>query len=150
MLLSLAASVQVNEVLQLTLGRKPALANRLMTIDTSSLSFDFFDIGKATDCEVCSDPKLYKPSGSNNLRVTQLCSQSFNISPEKMMNIDLDILADKLDSDYSVKRMKRFLIVEPSDGVKITIMRAGNIVVKGIASAAEATKIFQEIIGPIS
>ncbi|MFW9812017.1 MAG: ThiF family adenylyltransferase [Candidatus Thorarchaeota archaeon] len=149
-LLSLAASIQVNEVLQLTLGREPALANRLMTIDTSSMSFDFFDIGKATDCEVCSDPKIYKPSGSNEIRVTQLCSQSYNIAPEKLMNIDLEELANKLEKKYSVKRMKRFLVVETSDDVRITIMRAGNLVVKGIATADEATKIFHDIIGPSS
>ena len=149
MLLSLAASVQVNEVLQLALGRELALANRLMTIDTSSLSFDFFDIGKATDCEVCSDPDIYKPSGTNELRVTQLCSQSFNISPEKLMNLDLEKLADQLEKTYSVKRMKRFLVVETSDDVKITVMRAGTLVVKGIANADEAKNLFQEIIGPI-
>ncbi|MGY5865246.1 MAG: HesA/MoeB/ThiF family protein [Candidatus Thorarchaeota archaeon] len=149
MLLSLAASVQVNEVLQLALGRETALANRLMTIDTSSLSFDFFGIGKATDCEVCSDPVMYKPSGTNELRVTQLCSQSFNISPEKLLNLDLEKLADQLEKTYSVKRMKRFLVVETSDDVKITIMRAGNLVVKGITNADEAKNLFQDIIGSI-
>jgi adenylyltransferase/sulfurtransferase len=146
MLLSLAASVQVNEVMQLVLGRNPALANRLMTIDTSSLSFDFFDIGKADDCEVCSDPVMYKPSGSKELRVTLLCSQSYNIASEKIMKLDLEALADKLEKKYSVKRMKRFLVVETPDDIKITIMPAGNLVVKGIASAEEATKLFQDII----
>lgn len=146
MLLSLAASVQVNEVLQLALGRDPALADRLMTIDTATLSFDFFDIGKATDCEVCSDPVMYKPSGTNELRVTQLCSQSFNVAPEKMMNLDLESLATRLEKKYAVKRMKRFLVVETPEDIKITIMPAGNLVVKGIASVDEATKLFQDII----
>lgn len=146
MLLSLAASVEVNEVLQLALGREPALANRLMTIDTGTLSFDFFDIGKATDCEVCSDPVKYTPSGSNELRVTQLCSQSFNIAPEKMMNLDLESLASKLEKKYSVKLMKRFLVVDTPSEIKITIMPAGNLVVKGVSNADEATKLFHEII----
>ena len=146
MLLSLTASVEVNEVLQLALGREPALANRLMTIDANTLSFDFFDIGKATDCEVCSNPVKYTPSGSNELRVTQLCSQSFNIAPEKMMSLDLESLAGKLETRYSVKRMKRFLVVETPSEIKITIMPAGNLVIKGISSADEAIKLFHEII----
>jgi adenylyltransferase/sulfurtransferase len=147
MLLSLAASVQVNEVFQLALGRNPALTNRLMTIDTASLSFDFFDIGKATDCNVCSDPVKYTPSGSNELRVTQLCSQSFNVAPEKMMNLDLASIADRLEKKkYSVKRMQRFLVVETPDNIKITIMPAGNLVIKGIASVDEATNLFQDIL----
>lgn len=146
MLLSLAASIQVNEVLQIALNREPALANQLMTIDTASLSFDFFDIGKAADCEVCSDPVMYKPSGANDVRVTQLCSQSFNVAPEKMMSLNLEVLADRLEKNYTVKRMKRFLVVETLDEVKITIMPAGNLVIKGIASADEATKLFEEIV----
>jgi adenylyltransferase/sulfurtransferase len=149
-LLSLAASIQVNEVLKLTLGTEPVLANRLMTIDTSSLSFDFFDIGKATDCEVCSDPVMYQPSGTNEIRVTQLCSQSYNIAPEKLMNIDLEELANRLERKHSVKRMKSFLIVKTSENIKITIMRAGNLVVKGISTADEASKIFEDIIGSVS
>ncbi|MHA1950233.1 MAG: HesA/MoeB/ThiF family protein [Candidatus Thorarchaeota archaeon] len=146
MLLSLAATVQVNEVLQLALGRDPALANRLMTIDTATLSFDFFDIGKATDCSVCSAPVKYKPSGTNELRVTQLCSQSFNIAPEKMMSLDLVSLADRLEKKYSVKRMQRFLVVETPSNIKITIMPAGNLVIKGISSVDEATNLFQDIL----
>ncbi|MFW9807793.1 MAG: ThiF family adenylyltransferase [Candidatus Thorarchaeota archaeon] len=145
-LLSLAASVQVNEVLQLALDREAALANRLMTIDTSSLSFDFFDIGKATDCKVCSEPVKYSPSGANELRVTQLCSQSFNIAPEKLMSLNLETLADKLESSYTVKRMKRFLVIETPTEIKITIMPAGNLVVKGVSTAEEATKLFHDII----
>ncbi|MHA2046278.1 MAG: HesA/MoeB/ThiF family protein [Candidatus Thorarchaeota archaeon] len=146
MLLSLAATVQVNEVLQLALGRDPALANRLMTIDTATLSFDFFDIGKATDCSVCSAPVKYKPSGTNELRVTQLCSQSFNIAPEKMMSLDLVSLADRLEKKYSVKRMQRFLVVKTPNNIKITIMPAGNLVIKGISSVDEATNLFQDIL----
>ncbi|MFW9893330.1 MAG: ThiF family adenylyltransferase [Candidatus Thorarchaeota archaeon] len=145
-LLSLAASAQVNEVLQLALDREAALANRLMTIDTSSLSFDFFDIGKATDCKVCSEPVKYSPSGANELRVTQLCSQSFNIAPEKLMSLNLETLADKLESSYTVKRMKRFLVIETPTEIKITIMPAGNLVVKGVSTAEEATKLFHDII----
>jgi adenylyltransferase/sulfurtransferase len=43
-LLTIAASVQVREAVLLATGREPRLANRLMFIDLTSLSFDFFDI----------------------------------------------------------------------------------------------------------
>ena len=147
MLLSIAASIEVNEALKLTLGREPDLANRLMTIDTSNLSFDFFDIGKASDCSVCSQPQKHRDRKQSELTVTQLCSQSFNVSPGKLLKLDLDKLATKLDSDYSVRRRKRFLVVNLDNEIRMTIMPAGNVVVKGVASAAEASKLFQEIIG---
>lgn len=146
-LLSFAASVEVNEALKIALGREPDLVNRLMTIDVSTLSFDFFDIGKAVDCEVCSQPQKENEKRSNELRVTQLCSQSFNISPGKLLKLNLDALASKLDSSYSVERRKRFLIVTIAPETKVTVMPAGNLIVKGVANAEAATKIFQEIIG---
>ena len=49
-LLSLVAAVEVNEAIRIATGKVPILENRLMTIDSSSLTFDFFDIGKAEDC----------------------------------------------------------------------------------------------------
>jgi adenylyltransferase/sulfurtransferase len=146
-LLSFAAAVQVNETLKIALGREPDLVNRLMTIDTSTLSFDFFDIGKASDCVVCSQPQKEPVKRSSELRVTMLCSQSFNISPGKLLKLNLDTLASKLESSYSVERRKRFLIVNIDPETKVTIMPAGNLIVKGVANAEAATKIFQEIIG---
>ena len=146
-LLSIAAAVEVNEALKLALGRTPDLMNRLMTIDTSTLSIDFFDIGKAEDCEVWSQPQKKATEKKNELSVTQLCSQSFNISPGKTLNLDLDTLASNLDSMYSVQRRKRFLIVHVDDNIRVTVMPAGNLIVKGIATAEEATKLFQDIIG---
>ncbi len=147
MLLSIAASIEVNEALKLALGREPDLANRLMTIDTSNLSFDFFDIGKAADCSICSQPQKHPDRKQTELTVTQLCSQSFNVSPGKLLKLDLDSLATKLDSDYSVRQRKRFLVVNLDNEIRMTIMPAGNVVVKGVASADEASKLFQEILG---
>jgi len=149
-LLSIAASIEVNEALKLALGREPDLANRLMTIDASTLSFDFFDIGRAADCDACSQPKTAPVSRQNELTVTQLCSQSFNVSPRKLQKIDLESLAKQLDSEYSVKRMKRFLVVNVNKEIRVTIMPGGNIVVKGVTSTAEASRLFREIIGDVN
>jgi molybdopterin/thiamine biosynthesis adenylyltransferase len=146
-LLSLAASVEVNEALKLALGRQPDLANRLMTIDTGTLSIDFFDIGKAVDCELCSKPQKKPVEKKSELSVTQLCSQSFNVSPGKLLKLDLDALANTLASSYSVERRKRFLIIEVNNEIRVTVMPAGNLIVKGVASADDATKLFEDIIG---
>jgi adenylyltransferase/sulfurtransferase len=146
-LLSFAAAVEVNEVLKLALGREPDLVNRLMTIDTSSLSFDFFEIGKAADCDVCSKPLKESTKRGKEFRVSQLCSQSFNVSPGKLLKLNLDSLASKLDSSYTVERRKRFLIVNVDPEIRVTIMPAGNIIVKGVADAETATKLFQDILG---
>jgi adenylyltransferase/sulfurtransferase len=146
-LLSFAAAVEVNETLKITLGREPDLANRLMTIDTGTLSFDFFDIGKAADCDVCSHPPKEPKQKRRELTATQLCSQSYNVSPGRIMTLNLDTLASKLESEYTIDRRKRFLIVKVDSDIKVTIMPAGNLIVKGVTTAEAATKIFHDMIG---
>ncbi len=146
-LLSFAASVEVNEALKLALNRGPDLANRLMTIDTSNLSFDFFDIGKAADCLVCSQPQMKQEKKENELSVTRLCSQSYNISPGKILKLDLEAVANNLEASYDVERRKRFLIVNIGHEIRVTVMPAGNLIVKGVNSAEAATKLFHEIVG---
>jgi len=109
--------------------------------------FDFFEIGRAADCEVCSQPQKIPINKQAELSVTQLCSQSFNVSPGKLLKLDLDALAKRLDLDYTVNRRKRFLIVNVSEEIRVTIMPAGNVVVKGVASSGEATKLYRDMIG---
>ncbi|TFF91970.1 HesA/MoeB/ThiF family protein [Candidatus Thorarchaeota archaeon] len=53
--LSLTTSIQVQETILQVTGREPHLANRLMAIETSTLSFDTFEIGRAEDCPECSE-----------------------------------------------------------------------------------------------
>ena len=146
-LLSIAAAVEVNEALKLALGRKPDLADHLMTIDTSTLSFDFFDIGKAVDCEVCSNPQSHSFAKKISVNATQLCSQSYNVSPGRVMQLNLNSLAKSLESQYSVELRKRFLIVNVTDEIRLTIMPSGNIIVKGVSRPEDATKLFNDIIG---
>jgi molybdopterin/thiamine biosynthesis adenylyltransferase len=144
--LSIAASVEINEAIKLALGREPDLANRLMTIDTSSLSFDFFDIGRATDCDVCSHPQIEPSQNRKELGVIQLCSRSYNVSPTKPLELDLDSLAKKLDSSYSVDRKTRFIVVRIDPEIRVTIMSAGNLIVKGVNSADAAARLFHDLI----
>jgi len=99
-LLSLAAAVEVNEAVRLATGREPTLGNRLMTIDSGSLTFDFFDIGKSDDCPICSKSGKSTIVKTNEISVTQLCSQSYNISPPTIGKINLEKISKKLEETY--------------------------------------------------
>jgi adenylyltransferase/sulfurtransferase len=52
-LLSVVAGIEARECLLLAIGRKPNLAGRLMTIDISTLSADFFEFARLENCPVC-------------------------------------------------------------------------------------------------
>ena len=145
-LLSLAAAVEVNEAVRLGTGREPILANRLMTIDSGSLTFDFFDIGKSDECPICSKPTQVNVSRKCELSVTQLCSQSYNISPPKIERLDLDMLAQRLEQSYSIKSNNKSILITLTSGEKITLMASGSAIIKGVDTADAAIRLYELII----
>jgi len=145
-LLSLAAAVEVNEAIRLAVGKEPILGNRLMTIDSGSLTFDFFDIGKSDDCPVCSKIGQSAIAKTDEIVVTQLCSESYNISPSKIGNLDLKKIAQKLDQLYSVTSLGRSIIVKLENGEKITLMASGSAIIKGVDTADNALRLYELIL----
>lgn len=148
-LLSLAAAVEVNEAIRLATGREPTLGNRLMTIDSGSLTFDFFDIGKSDDCPICSKPGESTIAKTNEISVTQLCSQSYNISPPTIENLDLKDLAMKLEETYSVKSAGRSILIKTRRGEKVTLMSSGSAIIKGVDTADDALRLYELILKEI-
>ena len=145
-LLSLAAAVEVNEAIRLGIGVKPVLANRLMTIDSSILSFDFFDIGRVTTCPQCSSSRTDDKMMEENLTVHTLCSQSFNVSPPSMMDLNLEEIAKEQETQNIVKLSKKFLVVQKPSGSKITLMSSGSAIIKGVNTADEAVRLYEDIL----
>lgn len=145
--LSLAAAVEVNEAIRLAIGHEPILGNRLMTIDSGSLTFDFFDIGKSEECPICSKSEPASAVKTNEITVTQLCSQSYNISPPQIERFDLNNLAQKLRGSYSVKSTERVMIVTVASGERITLMASGSAIIKGVDTAEEAIRLYELILG---
>lgn len=145
-LLSLAAAVEVNEAVLLATGQKPTLENRLMTIDSGTLSFDFFDIGKSDECPVCSKSVRADIVKTNDITATQLCSQSFNVSPPKIGKLDLIEIAQGLDPSYSIKSTERSVIVNLASGEKITLMLSGSAIIKGVDTAEDAIRLYKLIL----
>ncbi|MGY5873254.1 MAG: HesA/MoeB/ThiF family protein [Candidatus Thorarchaeota archaeon] len=145
-LLALAAAVEVNEAIRLATGREPTLGSRLMTIDSGSLTFDFFDIGRSQDCPVCSKSTKTEVAKTNEITATQLCSQSFNISPPRMEKLDLTKLVKKIDRSYTTKSTSRSVLVTLESGETITLMSSGSAIVKGVDTAEEAIRLYELIL----
>ncbi len=145
-LLSLAAAVEVNEAILLATGQKPTLENRLTTIDSGTLTFDFFDIGKSDECPVCSKTVQSKAAEANDITATQLCSQSFNVSPVKIGKLNLNEIAQNLNQSYSIKITERSVLVNLASGEKITLMSSGSAIIKGVDTAEDAIRLYNLIL----
>ncbi|TFG30797.1 HesA/MoeB/ThiF family protein [Candidatus Thorarchaeota archaeon] len=144
-LLAITASIEVNEALFLATGREPLLANRLMTIDSDTLSFETFDISQSKTCVVCSNQREILEEKKEGLYVKKLCSMSFNITPPKLENIDLGKISLRLSKSYPVTQAGRFIIINVSSEEKITLMSSGSAIVKGVKTADDAVRLYQLI-----
>jgi adenylyltransferase/sulfurtransferase len=146
-MLSVAGSIEVQEALLVVIGRQPQLSGRLMSIDMNSLSFDFFQIERAQDCPVCSVPGKIPKTKAGSSVVTMLCSGSFNVSPVSRAVVDLAAAADRARRQHRVIQAPAFLRVDADSGAQITLMKNGNAIVKGVNTAEEALKFYQDIVG---
>ncbi|UCE09606.1 MAG: HesA/MoeB/ThiF family protein [Candidatus Thorarchaeota archaeon] len=144
-LLSIAASIEVREAVLLATGKEPKLMNRLMTVDIDDLSFDFFDITKSETCPTCSVLTPEIPKATNKPRVIMLCSGNYSVTPTEMLTLDLDSIAERIGSRFTVTRRKRFLQIETESGPSVTLMRRGSAVVKDVKSPEEALETYLEI-----
>lgn len=144
-MLSVAASIEVQEALLVVIGRLPQLAGRLMSIDMNSLSFDFFQIERIQDCPICSVPKKAPKMKVESPVVTMLCSGSFNVSPATGAVLDVAAVADRMRRKHKVVQAPAFVRVDADSGAQITLMKNGNAIVKGVSTPEEALRFYQEI-----
>jgi adenylyltransferase/sulfurtransferase len=145
-LLYITASVEVREALLIVLGRQPLLKGRVMTIDITSLDFDFFDIGRMDDCPVCTVSSTRYPIESKGPSVTVLCSGAFSIAPPKHMTVDTNAVFEHLEKTYQVKKIGKALQIKTSTEAQITLMASGIAIIKGIENSEDALMLYNEIL----
>ncbi len=145
-LLSIAAAIEVREAVLLTTKKEARLKNRLMTIDISSLSFDFFEIARAENCPVCSVNRVDGTVVQEGPIVTALCSGTFNVSPMKILNLDLKSIETLLARKHKVTRQEKFLLIETSNAVKVTLSTTGTATIRGVETPEKALSVYLDIL----
>jgi hypothetical protein len=83
----------------------------------------------------------------DNIIATQLCSQSYNISPPTIGKLDLSEIAKRLSQYYSIKSSGLSIQVNLTSGEKVTLMSSGSAIVKGVESAEDAIRLYELILG---
>ncbi|MFW9931255.1 MAG: ThiF family adenylyltransferase [Candidatus Thorarchaeota archaeon] len=146
-LLSVAASIEVQEAVALATGRNPKLAGRLMHIDIQTLGFDSFEIARSEKCPVCSLSDIPEPSESKEISITQLCTQSFSISPAKRKELNLADLDIRLRDKHKTLKRNSSILVKFESGASMTLMSTGAAVIKGVKNEAEALTLYKTIAG---
>jgi len=142
--LGIVASIQVREAVSLILGRKPSLANKLLFCDLNSTSFESFSTARAPNCTACGTTVTRTAEG---LRVAELCGKnSFMVSCRGSVLLDMIKAADILGTRFRIKIQARYgVTLDYSDDISISLMKTGNMLVKGVKGKKEALQLYDEV-----
>jgi adenylyltransferase/sulfurtransferase len=145
--LSVIASIQVKDALNLLLGNPPLLANKLLFIDLNTLSFDTFETAKSQNCQTCGSSSTRATPTLTERRVTELCgNESFMISPGTPLDLNLDAAADVIGATHKINVRSKFgITLAYSADVTISLMKTGNALVKGVPHKRNALHVYDEI-----
>lgn len=149
--LSVIASIQVSEAVNLILNHPPALANKLLFLSLENpITIDVFSVKKSDFCSTCGGKTSEKIEEEH--LISELCGKnSFMVSTTKLKFFDLNHVAEALSKKFKVNFKSSFgLTFNYSNSISITFMKNGNMLIKGVSTKEEAKKIYDEIIGLIN
>ncbi|MCJ7634056.1 HesA/MoeB/ThiF family protein [Candidatus Bathyarchaeota archaeon] len=150
--ISIIASVQVREASYMLLGKQPLLSNKLFFVDTQNLEFESFNIIRRPGCETCGETSIKARPISSDLKVVELCGKnSFIVSPKSSLTIDLNRAAEILGSVFKLKTRAAFgLTFDYSELVSVSLMKTGNMLIKGVSNEKEALLVYDKVITTVS
>lgn len=154
-IINIIASIQVNETLRLILKEKPMLANKIIYCDLSSMSFDVFNVARREECSICGTEttspqqaktksrKLEEKGGS----VSELCGkESFMVTPNQEVTINVGDAGKILAEKYKVRIVSSYgVTLNVNEKISVSLMKGGNMLIKGTESADKAQQIYNEI-----
>lgn len=149
-ILSVIASIEMQEAVSLILGKEPPLANRLLFCDLRSMEFEAFPLRRRGACRACgASPRLPKPDVK---KIVELCGKdSFIIVSAEEAHLDMDRVAEVLSRSFRVRIRSRFGVTfDYTDDVSISLMVTGNTLIKGAKGRDVAVQVHDEVMRMVS
>ena len=141
---TLVASLEVNEVINLIVKGRGLLENKLCVVDLSVPSLDMIPFLKNPKCPICS---LSIGQVQQEDHVVEACGKNkFVITPSKVQDLDLQNILTKIYKIYKINLHTRNSInFNYDNNTQVTLMKTGNMLIKGAETRQIALEIFDRI-----
>ncbi len=150
-ILSIIASVEVSEVTEVILGKKPQLANKLLHCDLSNMMFEKVALSKAENCPVCGTKPLGPPMLLRHDLINELCGRGGKrvlvITPRKEVKINInefDSLLERIGFKIDVKAELGLTFHNDLNWV-IRVTNTGIMIIEGARNKKEAYEFYKKI-----
>ena len=146
MITNAIASIQTVEAIKI-LTNADSVRKELLMIDIWNTHFVSLKINKNTDCKVCSQGKYDYFGKTLGSYTTELCgSNSIQVVPSRLVKMDFDVLAGKLESAGRVS-FNPFTFNFSDGKHEITLFRDGRAIIKNAIDSNQAKSVYSEYIG---
>lgn len=147
-ILSIIASIQVSEAVNLALGN-PKLAGRLLYIDLGDITFVDVNVPKMDNCPVCGG-SVEERRLEAGLMVEEVCGRmglpTYIVTPPSNMNLEIRNVERTLEGfGAKIAAHGRLGITFSLKGFNVSVLKSGVMVVVGARSASEAKELYEEL-----
>lgn len=145
-ILGIIASIQVRETISLIVGADPSLANKFLFCNLNSMNFESFSVARASDCQTCG--RGVAQAAPEELRAVQLCGKnSFMVSPKRVISLDINKAAKAIGAKFNLK-IKGYIGItfDCAENISVSLMKTGNMLIKGVSKEKDALRLYDEII----
>ncbi len=151
--LGVIANLQVQEALRIILGDTPLLSNQLLLFDINRFQLDQIPIQPHDDCPVCGrNARIDEPKIEAELEITELCTEeTFLVHSTNPVPINIDRATEILREKFPVIAQSKLGVqIQYSNGVEVSIVGEGNILVKGVKSSKKAEEVYHQILAYVN
>lgn len=150
--ISIIASIQVSETVKILLGQQPALADKLLFVDLSDLTFEKIQVSKAETCPVCGREPRERPAPLKDIAVEELCGREgrrvFVFTPDEDQLLDLGKVNQRIhDQGYSLKVKARLGTTFTGRGIRGSVLASGVTIIEGLEDGESASRLRDALIG---
>lgn len=141
---TMVATLEVNEVVNLVVKGVGLLENKLCVIDISVPSLDVVPFYRNPKCNICS---LETETVKHEEQVVEACGENkFVLTPSEILNLDLEKALSKISQSFQVKlHTKNSISFDYNSKIQVTLMKTGNMLIKGPESREEALRVYNRI-----
>jgi adenylyltransferase/sulfurtransferase len=149
-IISIIASIQTSEVVNLILGKEPNLAGKLIHCDLTDLSFDTIKIQRVANCPVCGDSGT-NPSYLGHEFVEEVCGREgkrvYVVSPKYLEAHKIQTLRHNVKSNnFIISANGELGLTFKNEKIKGSLMVTGNAVFEGMEDQEEATELYNRLL----
>ena len=147
-IIAIVSAVQVAEALKILTGNFDDLHKSLMQFDVWQNDWRKIKLGAPdADCETCGKGNYEFLDAAFAEFSAVLCGRNaVQIAPPKSVNLDLKMLAERLQSFAEVKQNEYLLRLNVED-FEVTIFRDGRAIIRGTDDVSKARAIYAKYIG---